>query len=80
MDKELKNLKRKIKNRINGMEYCLLIQAIQKSIKHGNIQIVKTHEKKLSNLTYNKVLPFTPDDIINNLFLYKFPHIETNIL
>ena len=48
--------------------------------KHKNIQIAKTHEKKLSNLTHNKVLPFTPDDVITNLSSYKISHEEANIL
>ena len=47
--------------------------------KHKNIQIAKTHEKKLPNLTQN-VLPVTPDDAINNLSSYKISHEEANIL
>ena len=66
LDKELKNLKSKIRNTINGIESYLLIQAIQKNVKHRNIQIAKTHGKKLSNLRHNKVLLFTPDDVIIN--------------
>ena len=51
-----------------------------KNVKHKNIQIAKTHEKKLSNLTHNKVLLFTPHDVINNLSSYKISHEEANIL
>ena len=65
---------------INGIEWYLLIQAIQKHVKHRNIQIAKTHEKKLSNLTRNKVLQFTPGDVITNLFSYKIYHEEANTL
>ena len=80
LDKELNNLKSKIRNIINGIKWYLLIQAIQKTVKHRNIQIAKTYEKKLSNLTHNKVLPFTPDDVITNLSSYKISHEEANIL
>ena len=41
---------------------------------------MKTHEKKLSNLTHNKVLSFTPDDVITNFSSYKISHEEANIL
>ena len=41
---------------------------------------MKTHEKKLSNLRHNKVLPFLPDDVITNHSSYKTPHEEANIL
>ena len=51
LDKELNNLKSEIRITINGIEWYLLIQAIQKNVKHRNIQIAKIHEKKLSNLT-----------------------------
>ena len=67
LDKELNNLKSETRITINGVEWYLLIQAIQKNGKHGNIQIAKAHEKKSSNLTHNKVLQFIPDDVITNL-------------
>ena len=80
LDKELNNLKSEIRITINGIEWYLLIQAIQKNVKHRNIQIAEIHEKKLSNSTHNKVLPFTPDDVITNLSSYKISHEEANIL
>ena len=80
LDKELNNLKSEIRNTINGIKRYLFIQAIQKNVSQRNIQIVKTHEKKLSNLTHNKVLPFLPDDVITNLSSCKTPHEEANIL
>ena len=51
-----------------------------RNVKHRNIQIAKRHENKLSNLTRNKILQFTPDDVITNLSLYKISHEEANIL
>ena len=74
------NLKSEIRNTINGMKWYLLIQAIEKNIKHSNIQIAKKHEIKLSNLMHNKDLPSTPDDVITNLFTYNISHEEVNIL
>ena len=49
----------------------------KKTLKHRNIQIPKTHEKMLLNLTYSKGLLFTPDDVITNLSSYKNSHGET---
>ena len=80
LDKELNNSKSEIRNTINGIKRYLFIQAIQKNVSQRNIQIVKTHEKKSSNLTHNKVLPFLPDDVITNLSSCKTPHEEANIL
>ena len=76
LDKELNHLKSEMRNAINGIEWHLLIQAIQRNVEHRNIQVVKTHEKKLSNLTHNKVLQFPPDDVITNLSSYKISHEE----
>ena len=42
LNKELNNLKSEIRHTVNGIEWYLLIQAIQKNVKHGDIQIVKT--------------------------------------
>ena len=78
MGKELNNLKREIWNNINGIEWYLLIQAKKKNVKQ-KFQSEKTHEKKLSNLTHNKVLPFPPDYVITNLSLYKISQEEANI-
>ena len=44
LDKELNNLKSETRNTINGIEWYLLIQVIQKNVEHRNIQIAKTHE------------------------------------
>ena len=35
---------------------------------------------EVTNLSRNKVLPFTPDDVIANLSSYKISHEEANIL
>ena len=76
LNKELDNFR----NTINRTEWYLLIQAIQKKVKYRNIQIAKTREIKLSNWTHNKVLPFSPDDVIINLSSYRISHEEANIL
>ena len=76
LNKELDNFR----NTINRIEWYLLIQAIQKQVKYRNIQIAKTREIKLSNWTHKKVLPFSPDDVINNLSSYKISREEANIL
>ena len=44
LDKELNNLKSETRNTINGIEWYLLVQAIQKNVEHRNIQTAKTHE------------------------------------
>ena len=80
LDKELNNLKSEIRNTINGIEWYLLIEAIQKNVKQKIIQIEKTHKKKLSNLTHKKVLPCPPDDVATNLSLGKIFHEEANVL
>ena len=54
LNKKLNNLKSEIGHTINEIDWYLLIQAIQKNVKHGDIQIVKTHENKLSNLHVTK--------------------------
>ena len=41
---------------------------------------IKTHEKKLKNLTKNSVLPFTPTDTVLNLSSIKLTDEELGIL
>ena len=72
---------------ITTLKICNANQFVMRTVfqfqirqEHRNIQIAKTYEKKLSNLTHNKVLPFTPNDVITNLYSYKFSHEKANIL
>ena len=41
---------------------------------------IKTHEKKLKNLTKNSVLPFTPTDTVRNLLSIKLTEEKMGLL
>ena len=42
----------------------------------GVKEFIKTHEKKLKNLTKNSVLPFTSDEVVTNLSSVALPHFN----
>ena len=45
-----------------------LLRKLLKKNAHKNIsKVISTHRKKLKNLTKNTVLPFSPNEIVNNL-------------
>ena len=59
-------------------------QVLQKCTNH-NVQnsvknVIKTHEKKLKNLTKIVQLPFTSDEAIKNFSHYNLTEAETSVL
>ena len=77
---DIDTLSKEIRNCISGVEWYLLYKAIQKNIKGKRNKIIKTHEDKLSNLSHNKVLPFTHDEVVRNLWSYSTTEEELDML
>ena len=50
-----------------SIDKYILHNARKKNVYKFNVKIIKTHEKKLRNLTKNITLPFTDSETIHNL-------------
>ena len=56
-----------IRSRCDGITWFLLYKSIQRNVKKEESNILKTHQKKLRNLTRNTMLPFELYDVVTNL-------------
>ena len=55
-------------------------RCINHNVQNAVKNLIKTHEKKLRNLTKNIQLPLTSDETIKNFSRYKLTEAETSIL
>ena len=52
---------------MSSVDKFILNRAVQKNAERSTISTIKTHQKKIRNLTKNIALPFTHNEIIHNL-------------
>ena len=69
-----------IRSRCDGITWFLLYKSIQRNVKKEESNILKTHQKKLRNLTRNTMLPFEPYDVVTNLSKYQLNVDEMDLL
>ena len=60
----------RISSVLNSLDSYILLKAVAHSVAKAANQFMKTHEKKLKNLTRNSVLPFTSSEVVTNLSLF----------
>ena len=53
-------------SRCDSITWFLLYKSIQRNVKKEESNILKTHQKKLRNLTRNAMLPFELYDVVTN--------------
>ena len=80
LESQLTGLTQKTKTVLNGMDWMIISRSIQKNVKKEDAKHVATHEKKLQNLTRNKVLPHTAEEVIRNLSNYTLTDEEKSLL
>ncbi len=80
MESKLNELINKTKNILNRMDWMIVNRSIQKNVKKEDAKHVANHEKKLQNLTRNKVLPLTAEEVITNLSNYTLTDEEKSLL
>ena len=69
-----------IRSRCDGITWFLLYKSIQRNVKKEESNILKSHQKKLRNLTRNRMLPFEPYDVVTNLSKYQLNADEMDLL
>ena len=57
----------RISSVLNSLDSYLLRKAVAHSVAKAANQFIKTHEKKLKNLTRNSVLSFISSEVVTNL-------------
>lgn len=67
LEKELEQSSNEIRSVLSGIDWFIFKSAISKNVKKSVNNVIKTHEKKLKNLTRNKTLPFTHPEVVKNL-------------
>ena len=80
LESQLTGLTQKTKTILNGMDWMIISRSIQKNVKKEDAKHVATHEKKLQNLTRNKLLPHTAEEVIRNLSDYSLTDEEKSLL
>ena len=80
LDVERDNVEKKVRGILTGLEWYLLNKALQKNINKEVDNIVTTHQKKLENLTKNNMLPFTHEEVVNNLSSVNLTSEELELL
>ena len=66
LTKDLQEITKDIKNVVTGTEWLVLEKSILRNA------IIKTHEKKLKNLSKNLTLSYTSAEVITNLSNYHY--------
>ena len=72
LTKDLQEITKDIKNVVTGTEWLALEKSILSNVKKKRILIIKTHEKKLKNLSKNLTLSYTSAEVITNLSDYHY--------
>ena len=77
---DLEEQSKVIKKVVTSIEWAVIERSILKNVEKRRTTIVKTHQKKLKNLSKNFTLPFTSNEVITNLSNYKLSHMENDLL
>ena len=76
LQKQLQNICTEICSILSGIDKYIILHLIVQNVQKILKVTIKTHEKKLTNLTKNSVLPFTPTVTVLNLSSIKLTEEE----
>ena len=74
------NILKDLRLKLTSFDIYIVKRCINHNVQNAVKNVIKTHEKKLRNLTKNIQLPFTSDETIKNFSRYKLTEAETSIL
>ena len=67
LDSDFAELTQTVRNKVSSLDWYVVNRAVAKNVENHVKSVVATHEKKLHNLTRNKILPLTCDEVITNI-------------
>ena len=79
-DATIKVVVEEFRQHLSGIDWFILMKSIRQNVKKETQKIIRTHQKKLQNLTKNSVLPFNAGDTITNLSRHSLSNVETELL
>ena len=65
---------------LNSVDFYILNRTLLPNVTKATTHFVKTHHKKLTNLTRNKSIPFTSNETVTNLSSHSLTSEQLNIL
>ena len=80
LKKSLSTYEKEIQNILSSVDKFILDKAVEKNVEQSTINTIKTHQKKIRNLTKNIALPFTHNETIHNLSTITLTTEELDVL
>ena len=80
LEKQLQNIRTEICSILSSIDKYIILRLIDQNVQKMVKVTIKTHEKKLKNLTKNLVLPLTPTETVLNLSSIKLTEEELDVL
>ena len=79
-DKKIKNVELQIKHKLNRFDWYILVKLLKRNVKNKENAVLKTHQKRIRNLTKNSTNPFTHKEVVKNLFSKHLTNEELDLL
>jgi len=70
----------RVQDILNRVDFYILNRTLHHNVTKATTHFVKTHHKKLKNLTRSKSIPFTSDETVTNLSSHSLAPEQLNIL
>ena len=80
MAKELDRLKTDVRSIITGIDWYIIYCSVDNNVCKKRKKILPTQKKKLKNLAFNKVIPFTSNEVVKNSPSFEFSTEELELL
>ena len=80
LEKELEQLKMDVRSLVKGIDWYIICRSIDNNICRKRKKISPAQEKKLKNLTFNKVIPLASNKVVKNLSSFEFSTEESELL
>ena len=72
LEKELELLKTDVRSLVTGIDWYIICRSIDNNVCKNRKEILPKQEKKLKNLTFNKAIHFTSNEVVKNLSSFEF--------
>ena len=69
-----------IKYKLNNFDWYILVRLIKRNIKNKENSVLKSHQKKIKNLTNNSTNMFTHRELVKNLSSKQLTNEELDLL
>ena len=80
LKRSLSTYEKEIQNILSSVDKFILDRAVEKNVERSTISTIKTHQKKIRNLTKSIALPFTHNETIHNLSTITLTTEELDVL